>query len=474
MTLHIPTGRRRPTARWGAALAALAMVFGVAGCDSLIDVENPNNVLEEDVGDPIAASAVASGALYAVEEAFAGELGPYSQAGDETEWSGSRDAWQELMFGTISNAFNEFTDLWMDEMGQGRWWSDEAVEILEGHDADGALDDRTDLARAYLYNAIMYVLIADWFDDFAFSDKTVSGAPIGPSNMGDLYTTAIGRLTSGLAIASGGTLGRNLYGMRARAQHAQAVWNMIGDNAALTYEPAAMAAFTSGAHNVIVVPVTANGRGLVSSTGMRDDAAQAIAIEAGDWKLDFQYTGATHNSDFGEWWFERQENRISAVYGVVSQSGTQISGISLQDPIDAVPDPRLAVWVSGTSTADDGFLNHTQLSGREMNLYLAEHALANGDMPTFQANINTVRGYGGVSNWTGAGGQPTAFEILKHERRVNLFLQGRRLNDMYRFGEASPNWQATREAFKTPGVFLPITVVEILSNCFLNPEIDCD
>ena len=464
------SGRRGRSRGWSAPLLAFWIAVSVVGCDSLIDVENPNNVTEDNFAAPVAANAVVNGALYEVQNAFAGELGPYSIAGDEIEWSGSRDAWQELMLGEVRNPANEFTDAFFDEMAVGRWMVDEAITLLEGHSSAGDLEDTDDLARAYLFSGIMYVIIADWFDDFVFSDRQVASAPIGPSNMGGLYTTAIGRLDQGLGITSSGTLGRNLMAMRARAKHAQSVWAMIGDNSTLSYTASPTITHPSGtAHNIIVVPNT----GLVSNQAAADDAASALAIQSGDWRYDFEYRGSTLVSQFGAWNFERQENRISDDYGFAALSNTTIDSIRLLDVVDGIPDPRIIQWVLVELQPNNDELNHPQLSARGMHLIVAEHELAtNGATAAFAASINAVRAFGGVSDWTAASGV-SARDILIHERRVNLFLQGRRLNDMYRFGIASPRWNPTFEAFSKPGVFLPISIREIRANCNLNPDFAC-
>ena len=464
------SGRRGRSRGWSAPPLAFWIAVSVVGCDSLIDVENPNNVTEDNFAAPVAANAVVNGALYEVQNAFAGELGPYSIAGDEIEWSGSRDAWQELMLGEIRNPQNEFTDAFFDEMAVGRWMVDEAITLLEGHNSAGDLEDEDDLARAYLFSGIMYVIIADWFDDFVFSDRQVASAPIGPSNMGGLYTTAIGRLDQGLAITSSGNLGRNLMAMRARAKHAQSVWNMIGDNSTLSYATSPTITHPTGtAHNIIVVPNT----GLVSNQAAADDAASALAMQSGDWRYDFEYRGSTLVSQFGAWNFERQENRISDDYGFAALSNTTIDSIRLLDVVDGIPDPRIIQWVLVELQPNNDELNHVQLSARGMHLIIAEHELAtNGATAAFAASINVVRAFGGVSDWTAASGV-SARDILLHERRVNLFLQGRRLNDMYRFGLASNRWNPTFEAFSAPGVFLPISIREIRANCHLNPDFEC-
>ena len=54
--------------------------------------------------------------------------------------------------------------------------------------------------------------------------------------------------------------------------------------------------------------------------------------------------------------------------------------------------------------------------------------------------------------------------LLLYSRRVNLFLQGRRLSDHYRFASPSEYWISTSIATTAPGEFFPITISEIQAN----------
>jgi len=65
--------------------------------------------------------------------------------------------------------------------------------------------------------------------------------------------------------------------------------------------------------------------------------------------------------------------------------------------------------------------------------------------------------------WTGAAGQPTALQMLQHERMANLFLTGRRLADLYRFNLDNAQWEPTAQA-RSGNWFLPISAQECLSN----------
>lgn len=435
---------------WSAPLLALWLGLAVVGCDSLIDVENPNNVLDEDIRTPTGAGAVARGALFTVQDGWDDMLGPYSVVSDEAHWVGSRDAWQELDLGTPDNPFNEFTDDFFRFFAQGRWMADEAISILTTLDADGELTDRTLLAEAYFYAAIIYTSIADWMDDFTLSDRKEAGPPIGPDNMGGLYDTALGYLNSGLGITSSGDMGRDLTAMKARVQHAKAVWNMIGR-----------------------IPISVTNNGLVADAGAAGDAVAALGMDATDWAYQFEYTSATQTSDIGSWMNERQEYRFGDNYVNATANDLKAESVKLQDIIDAVPDPRLEQFILVDFQPNDNLVDLTVVSAREMHLIIAENAAAQAvpDQATFLSAINTLRSWGGVSDWTAAG--PTMRDMIIHERRVNLFLQGRRLNDMYRFGIQSDQWQPTRPAATTPGTFLPITIIEIRANCHLSPDFSC-
>src|SRR5439155_5955177 len=123
----------------------------------------------------------------------------------------------------------------------------------------------------------------------------------------------------------------------------------------------------------------------------------------------------------------------------------------------------------------------TVVSARELYLILAEAGLAAGDTLStagqFAVNINAVRALNGLPAYDPANAaHPRPLDMLKYERKVNLFLQGRRLHDLYRFGERADLWQATTpvsETVSAPGTFFPITQIELLANpyCVADPRV---
>ena len=440
-------------------LLGVACLSALAACSSLLDVKNPNNVNQTDLSNPASAASQASGVLATVARAWGQIITPYSVATDELTWIGSRDALQSLDQGTISEPTNEFVDAAFFYVGEARWWSDETIKRLKGFDAANVLPDRNDLARTYLSGAMIYTIIGNLFDNFPIgSDRTTAAAPLGAAKMDSVYKVAIAYATSGIAIAQATgdkDLELTLTAERAVARYYLALW------AKLNPAPAS-------------VPVASP---LVNDAAAVADASAALALAGtADWRYQFHYDPTTISTDIGFEVNERLEMRIGStyVYPICTVSGCASGGktvavdsLRLKDPLDNKGDPELARFLLNKT---EGFLKKTRygsltfLSARELHLIVAEAALAGGDNAGFQNAINAERALDSLTAYTGAG--PTALAMLHYERQRNLFMQGKRLFDEYRFGTNADLWQAGSEAITKPGTFLPITISERLANSF--------
>ncbi len=451
-------------AGWRARVApVLALWFAAsfAGCDALIDVSNPNNVKDEDLSNPTAAPALVSGVLNEVTDAWATSLTPYATATDELHWIGSRDDWKNLNNGTLSVTTNEFTDAAFPDVAEARWLADNAIKLIKGFDDAGTLSSRLNLARAYLYGAIIYMLIGDQWEDFVVSsDRETPGPPVGPANMASMYDKAIQYLTDGIAIAQavGGTTGTGLVtdmrALRASATHRKAIWQSIRP----TF-PAAL-------------PVYAG----VDAQAVADAQALIAARGGTDWAFKFTYAVATTTSSIGGWVNERLEHRIDTSYAVADASNKTITGVALRDPIDNVADGGVAriiadfCNISGTKCLNTNVGPLWVTSEREMYLILAEHAWVNSDPVTAETNINALRALDGRTAYNRLNpAHPTVGAMIQYHRKANTFYQGRRLSDMYRFGIRDPRWTPEAETINRPGTFLPITTIE----CRSNPNLNC-
>ncbi len=420
-------------------LGALGMAVLLGACD-LLEVDNPNALVQADIEKTEAAAAAVNGAQARTANGIAGIYAAFSTVGDEITWIGSRDAWNELDQGTPDNPGNEFADGSFPGIAQARWMTNFAVQLMEGHVSENAGDAELQghLARANLYAGVAYSAIAQMFDDFAFSDRTEPGPLIGSANMVQVFDQAIAYFTA--AMAGGGETAMRAQAGRAQAYHQRAVWGLLN--------PAG----------------STPGNPLINDANANSDAAAVLGSVAGtDWAYRFQYSGSTVGNNLSWQVNERGELQIGPEYATKDPADPPtLTSHNLMDPIEGALDTRYKARVD-EFLDNGGYAPLTVVGERGLRLILAEAALAGGDMASFTEHINMIRE--GLDGLTAYSGQISGSDMLQHERRVNLFMQYKRLQDHYRFGVASMNWLAGSKAASTPGTMLPITRIEILANC---------
>ena len=436
---------RRPIIRRGAGrvTAALVLASGLGACDGVFDVENPNQLVQQDVERAQAAGALVNGAEATLARALGYLVLPVSVASDELTSIGTFDAGVELDGGFVANPANEYANNAFPYVAEARFQADEAVRLLEGFDADGSLPVRRDLARVYLYAGIIYTYIPDHFDDFVISERRNASPPLGEDAIAGLYDQAVAYLSDGLDLArelGDGQLELALLAQRARTRHARGVWGKLNPAGSTPVEP------------------------LVTDGEAYQDALDALALATEpDWRLALGYGVSTIGNQLGTQVNLRQEFRIDDPYVVPTEDGKSVADIRLEDPVEGGADPGLRVLVERFVEGGE-YPSLTVVSARELRLIAAEVALANDDEPTAVIQLDALRALEGRDPV--AGRLPTD-EVLRHERRVQLFLQGRRLADLYRFGEEDARWLGSSDASNAPGTFLPITQIERISNCYL-------
>ena len=431
MMINIKTSR--------SVLAVLGVAVLLAGCD-ILDVDNPNALVQEDAEKVTAAASVVNGAQARTASGVGGIYAAFSTAGDEITWIGSRDAWNELDQGTPDNPGNEFVDGSFPGIAQARWMTQFAVGIMEGHIAEDAGNAglQADLARANLYAGVAYSTVAQMFDDFAFSDRTEPGPLIGEANMGSVFDQAVAYYSA--AMAGGGETAMRAQAARAQAHHQRAIWGLLNPAGSTPANP------------------------LVNDANANSDAAAVLGSVAGtDWAYRFAYTSSTVSNNLSWQVNERGELQIGPDYATKDPADPPtLTSHDLMDPIEGALDTRYTAFVDEFLDGG-GYAPLTVVSERGLRLMLAESALASGDMAGFANHVNMIRE--GLDGLTAYSGQIPAMEMLQHERRVNLFMQYKRLQDHYRFGVPSSNWLPGSPAMTTPGTMLPITRIEILANC---------
>jgi len=410
-------------------LISLLVGFTMIGCD--LDVDNPNSLLEADLSDPSAAAALANGAWNATLRGVTYMMMPHAVATDESVWIGSRDAWYQIDKGGMTNVYNEFVDQAWPYIGEGRWMADKAIEILEGLGAD--LPESQDLVLAYLTGAMVRVYIADMFEEFVYSDKTDAGEKIDNAGMSALYDEALALLAKAAPIATGDNSVKVLS-LVARTRHAKAVWGKVNP--------------------------TVNTSSPYVSAGA-SEAAAAAALMGADWKWRMKFSSSTVDNYMSGQINDRQE--MDLFQNALIETATPGAGGDPQpnDLVTGLPDSRMSATAAEFRAGGGGtqWAPVTITSLRGMHLIIAESKMAGGDPAGCLAELNALRTFDALDPYPTGTDAGTA---LQHERRANLFLQSRRLSDMYRFNLTSTVWDNVEKS--ASGSFFPITISEIRSN----------
>lgn len=432
--------------------AGLLLVVAVAfsACRDPLDVPDPNSIQSDDLNSPAAVPSLVNGALKNMNQMVGSVTAIYATASDEIRWIGSRDAWGSLSAGFVDDPENEFSDAVFPEVTDARFMADRAIS--QGEELQSELSDQSDLARAYLYGAVVYTTIADVYDDFVIPEAPGEAAPaIGSGNMVQLYDQAIDWLDSAESLARNleeGDLVTRAIAYRARVRHARAVWEMLNP------------------------PGSTPGDPLVANQQMADDASAALQrVGAGtDWRWQATFGPNTTGDAIGGCCVmfagqvnERGELQFGPEYvAVVEGDETEVDSVVIRDPVTGNADPVFTRRMNQFSSGG-AFSAQDLTSARELHLLLAEHNLAQGDTAAFVDNVDDVRDIAGQPEYTGTGQVP-AMEMLRHSRQVNLVIMNRRLADMYRFGATSQRWLPQSPSASEPGSFFPIAITEVRSN----------
>lgn len=434
-----------------ASLVAVTAMFALTGCD-LLDVDNPNSLVEEDVQREAAANGMANGSLQLASEAIADVWEGPAVVADELYWTGSRDAWGQLDNGFINDPYNEFTDGAFPGLGQAAWMSGEAVEVLEMHVANnpGDADFARDLHRAQMFRGMVLMVIGESQEDMTFSDKQEDGAPVGAANMGGILDDAIAQLSAaatGFAAISETDLETTAIALRARARMSRVIWDQLN-------------------------PTATVGTALAFDAARTDAETVIGRVGTSDWKYNLTYSAASSTNPMVSNVNSRGENQWDE--SLVENTGPGASGrtgnVTLLDPVTGATD--LAVATALTQWTDGIYGPITLTSERLMRLIVAEDALEEGDTGEFETQINAIRALDGYTADFVQGGAVSDVEALTHHRRVNTLFMGLRLQDMYRWGMTMPNWDSQSAAITAPGTMLPITIIECRANQLIG-EANC-
>lgn len=444
---HVVARRARQTIVLGLATIA------VAGCKNVLDVDNPNNVPPGALEEPKAAAAIVTGAINLTANATSSLLNAYTIISDESFQAGSRDDYRLLDTGGIDINTNEYLQASYLVAMSARWMSEQAIaQVGKFYEEKTPGLDTQLLVKAYLMGAVNYDQLANMFDDLAISDRNKAGPNLGEANMVQLYDSALKWLDAALPLATGDNK-KNVLATRARVRFDKAVWQKLNP------------------------PGTTPAQPLVNDAQANADAAAALLLMSGDYRFDLLIDLNNDDDDASGGVGFEMNSRVehtpdTAAFVKIDPTNKKPTEIIAKDPVTGQLDAAAAKTIARFIKPPD--INHpplTVVSQREMYLILAEAALAAGNNAGFDTNINLLRAMDGMTPYTGAG--PTRLQLLQWSRRVNLVFQGRRLNDMYRFGVKDPRWLASSIVVRKPGCELPIPLIEREANKEITSEPVC-
>lgn len=415
----------------------------VTACSGVLDVDNPNNVNAEALSNPASATNQVNGTLASLTRGATQLVGHASTASDEIAWTGSLDGVDRLNRGFVRDPYNEFLIDATTGMSTARFMANRTIKQLEDFKAKNTLVDASQLALANLYAAVTYDYIANHYDDFVIGSEERTAAPsVGAAKMVTLYDSVDAAAARGLAAAPNASalIRGQLTAMKARAKFDRAIWQKLNPSGKTPADP------------------------LVADQAAADDAAAALALMGADTRLNLStVTGMSYGNCYLPSCFNSRGEIAFDPSVATYNKTTKVLTVNLKDPITGAADPAIAA-LAGEFITGNLLTSLVATSSRDMRLIIAEVALAKNDLATFTTQINALRTIYQLPAWTGAAGQPSALAMLIHERRVNLFLQGRRLNDMYRFGVKKAAWTANGDASACPGSEFPITDNERQAN----------
>lgn len=380
---------RRPRGHiWLVAIAALGSSVTLSGCD--LEVINPGPVADSFLDDQGAWPAILTGARRSLTSAMNVHITDGALRARELHITDVND-WNGFSFpahiGEPVDDAPSYLSSW--NAGQAaRWIAEDLIRRADGVLDDAAFGSHPIVAQAQLWAGYANRVLGEYY-----CEAVIDGGPAEPGSV--YYERAEDHFTAAIATATASN------------------------------QPVVATAARAGRASVRAY--------LHDWTGAVQDA-QAVQDP-----FEFEMTFATD----ADWRY----------YNALSQStGQTVWNTQFGDYYTQTGDPRTP-WIdegSANSTVhpwESGITwwvqqRHTALSSpvrlsswQEMRLIEAEALLRQSDMPGAMSLISAVRQAAPVADWPAPGSLDEAWSLLKRERGIEMWLEGRRLADLRRWDE---------------------------------------
>jgi len=377
---------RRASARpLNVLMLALASV-GLSGCEGLLDVRLPGEVLEETVSSSIYAELFTQSAVASFECAFSTFVALSGNVTDELASSGSLEAHIRYDMRNVGPDYPPYATglcgglgALYTPMSQARWMADEAIRRLNAATDAEVAKRQSLLATANAYAGYSYLMFGESWCSAAFD----SGPELLPPAV---LALAEARFTK--AIEAAQAAGATDIGNLARVGRARTRLDLKN--------------LPGAAADARLVPQTFNF--MVTRTAATPTRENEVFVQ-GPYTRDTSVEPAFWNLT----WKGVPDPRVSLTFtGVLARDG-QTRLVNANKYPAAGTSMRLASWA-------------------EAQLILAE---AEGGQTALNA-VNALHARAGLPAFVPATDGDVMQHVIREERRRELFLEGHRLNDMIR------------------------------------------
>jgi len=374
----------------GAVVALLAL--GAAGCD--FEVTNPGPIQDQFLNDPLAQPAMVNGMGRALAQglnwlgytgsAVSREVHPAGSTGS----FGITNLWAT---GFLNPDDRDLNTHWQ-QGSRARWLAESGVARIQ----EVGPANPQDLIRAQLWAGYANRLMGEHY-----CEAVIDGGPIQPRS--EYFTRAEGYFTAALQGATGPLRNAALAGRASVRVH--------------------LGQWSGAVADAEQVPADFEFRLPYYSVGSDDQRNRIAWAAAGTpykahtvWNTMFEGYGLSNENPDGD-------PRVNYSYqaGEVGDAAIQCCG--------QVPFKRQRKLANDAASV-------RLSSGAEMRLVRAEALLVDGSWQSAMDHINVVRAAAGVAGVTVASLEE-AWTLLKRERGIELWLEGRRLGDRYRWAAES-------------------------------------
>ena len=436
---------QRTTTSAGRAAAyagAIALVVFGAACGSALDVPNPQAFGDEALNNPIILKNVANGAEGSLHQAFDDYIVYTELLSDEIESTSTWIDWEDVSEGRVRHDWpNQFSfSFTQDQILQARFAAQSATErinnVLGADAATSALR-----AQTMLVDALADLLLGTGYCE----SPLVADGPRSPDT--EVFAQAVTKFTAGLEAAEAITDDADAQRKWTNVAHAgRARANLMAGNydAAKADAQAVDPGFEylalyseAGGYNTTSNPGEQFNQNRNRSGGLRRLYHSRVHV------IDSVTTGEAYLRD----WSSGQDDHRMAVTRFEGQLGVN---------------NRFAYY--GITKYADRTSPIRMLSKIESNLVEAEVAMRAGDFATEANILNAMRARPGVAlpPIPVPGDAGAAQNALVNERMAELWVEGSRMQDLYRFNLVT---QILGPARATK---LPLSYTEILNNSAMN------